>query len=164
MSPFVSARWMRADVCGCIASCHFQHSLSWVVHPQFVVGKQMHNPNWRRDQNKAVWGFRIKKSSKWEYGISMTPSPLNIMTRFSVFYGFFFHCFLCISKYDSPPHLLLSIPQVSEGRGSPGHSRSGSIRSVASYDPVPKGPASAEGSPRRINEGLNAYNRRHPTD
>ncbi|XP_019724404.1 neurabin-1 isoform X3 [Hippocampus comes] len=43
--------------------------------------------------------------------------------------------------------------EVSEGRSSPGHSRSGSIRSVASYDLVPKGPASAEGSPRRINEG-----------
>ncbi|XP_051928141.1 neurabin-1 isoform X1 [Hippocampus zosterae] len=43
--------------------------------------------------------------------------------------------------------------EVSEGRSSPGHSRSGSIRSVASYDLVTKGPASAEGSPRRINEG-----------
>ncbi|XP_057684436.1 neurabin-1 isoform X2 [Corythoichthys intestinalis] len=46
--------------------------------------------------------------------------------------------------------------EVSEGRCSPGHSRSGSIRSVASYDAVPRGLASAEGSPRRIKEGSSA--------
>nr|XP_057903727.1 neurabin-1 isoform X2 [Doryrhamphus excisus] len=44
--------------------------------------------------------------------------------------------------------------EVSEGRSSPAHSRSGSIRSVSSVDgAAPKGPASAEGSPRRLNEG-----------
>ncbi|XP_077405085.1 neurabin-1 isoform X2 [Vanacampus margaritifer] len=43
--------------------------------------------------------------------------------------------------------------EVSEGRSSPGHSRSGSIRSLASYDAVPRGLASAEGSPRRAKEG-----------
>ncbi|XP_037120508.1 neurabin-1 isoform X2 [Syngnathus acus] len=43
--------------------------------------------------------------------------------------------------------------EVSEGRRSPGHSRSGSIRSAGSYDADPGGLASAEGSPRRKKEG-----------
>ncbi|XP_054618955.1 neurabin-1 isoform X2 [Dunckerocampus dactyliophorus] len=44
--------------------------------------------------------------------------------------------------------------EVSEGRSSPAHSRSGSIRSASSVDgAAPRGPASAEGSPRRLNEG-----------
>ncbi|XP_061669345.1 neurabin-1 isoform X1 [Syngnathoides biaculeatus] len=43
--------------------------------------------------------------------------------------------------------------EVSEGRSSPGHGRSGSIRSLASSDAVPGGLATAEGSPRRLKEG-----------
>ncbi|XP_077364154.1 neurabin-1 isoform X2 [Festucalex cinctus] len=43
--------------------------------------------------------------------------------------------------------------EVSDGHSSPGHSRSGSSRILASYDVVPRGLASAEGSPRRAKEG-----------
>ncbi|XP_077446272.1 neurabin-1 isoform X2 [Stigmatopora argus] len=42
--------------------------------------------------------------------------------------------------------------EVSEERCGPGHSRSGSIVGVASYDAVPQGVASAEGSPRRLKD------------
>lgn len=47
---------------------------------------------------------------------------------------------------------LCTVLQVSEGHGSPAHSRSGSIRSVASCDggaAVLRAPGSAESSPRR---------------
>ncbi|XP_028284278.1 neurabin-1 isoform X2 [Parambassis ranga] len=46
--------------------------------------------------------------------------------------------------------------EVSEGHGSPAHSRSGSVRSAVSSDggaAVPRGPGSAEGSPRKTLHG-----------
>ncbi|XP_077599543.1 neurabin-1 isoform X2 [Stigmatopora nigra] len=42
--------------------------------------------------------------------------------------------------------------EVSEERCGPGHSRSGSIVGVASYDVLPQGVASREGSPRRLKD------------